>query len=249
MKFKFLAVVCLFILGTEVYARGIRENVDMTDEVSRTSYAIGMTLGLDFADDNLEIDYLAFMEGLIAAMESGGEGLLLDPDEAMELILAAFDRAEQRQNMSLHMEEELFLAANAETEGITVTESGLQYLVIQLGDGPKPSATDVVLVHYVGKLLNGTVFDSSHDRGFPEEVPLNMVIPGWTESLQLMPVGSTFRVYIPSSLAYGQAGAGSIIPPFSTLVFTIELLDILVDEVELDFSAEEETELEEHVFD
>ncbi len=120
---------------------------------------------------------------------------------------------------------EQFLAENALKDGVIVTESGLQYEVLKMGKGPKPTETDKVKVHYHGTLIDGTVFDSSVDRGEPIVFPLNGVIRGWTEGLQLMPVGSKFRFYIPQELAYGAQNAGSI-PPYSTLIFEVELLDI-----------------------
>ncbi|MBO7502713.1 MAG: FKBP-type peptidyl-prolyl cis-trans isomerase [Paludibacteraceae bacterium] len=121
---------------------------------------------------------------------------------------------------------EEFLAANALDEDVTVTESGLQYKVIKLGKGQKPSATDKVRVHYEGTLIDGTVFDSSYQRGEPTTFGVNQVIAGWTEGLQLMPVGSTFMFYIPQNLAYGERGAGQQISPYATLIFKVELLGI-----------------------
>ena len=120
---------------------------------------------------------------------------------------------------------EQFLAENALKEGVQVTESGLQYEVIKMGKGKKPAATDKVKVHYHGTLIDGTVFDSSVDRGEPITFGLNQVIAGWTEGVQLMPIGSKFRFYIPQELGYGAQQAGSI-PPYSTLIFEVELLGI-----------------------
>src|SRR3954469_1894439 len=121
---------------------------------------------------------------------------------------------------------EKFLAANKSKEGVKTTASGLQYKVVKEGTGRQPSATDTVKVHYEGKLLDGTVFDSSIKRGEPVEFPVNGVIPGWVEALQLMPQGSKWEVYIPSDLAYGPTGQGPTIPPASTLIFTVELLEV-----------------------
>jgi FKBP-type peptidyl-prolyl cis-trans isomerase len=118
------------------------------------------------------------------------------------------------------------MADNRNAEGVVTTDSGLQYQVLQEGNGPRPGPTDRVTVHYTGTLLDGTVFDSSVERGQPISFSLNEVIPGWTEGLQLMPVGSKYRFWIPSDLAYGSRGAGNVIPPNATLMFDVELLGI-----------------------
>ena len=119
-----------------------------------------------------------------------------------------------------------FLAANAKKEGVVTTASGLQYKVLQAGTGPKPKATDTVNVHYHGTFIDGKTFDSSYDRGEPISFPLNRVIAGWTEGVQLMPVGSKYEFYIPYKLAYGERGAGGAIPGYATLIFQVELLAI-----------------------
>jgi FKBP-type peptidyl-prolyl cis-trans isomerase len=119
-----------------------------------------------------------------------------------------------------------FLEANGKQPDVTTTASGLQYKVITAGSGPRPTANDTVKVHYKGTFLDGKTFDSSYDRGEPISFPLRGVIPGWTEGVQLMPVGATYEFYIPSNLAYGERGAGGVIPPNSTLIFVVELLEI-----------------------
>ena len=122
---------------------------------------------------------------------------------------------------------EKFLAENAEKDGIVVTESGLQYEIITEGSGEKPSAESTVSTHYHGTLIDGTVFDSSVERGQPAQFPVNRVIAGWTEALQMMPVGSKWRLYIPHNLAYGPQGSGGAIAPYSALIFDVELLEIV----------------------
>ncbi|MDR0456133.1 MAG: FKBP-type peptidyl-prolyl cis-trans isomerase [Treponema sp.] len=217
-------VSCLFFVALAVQANGIREDIDFTGEKARTSYAFGMTVGGDLKQAGLEMDYAAFMEGLRSAMEQGQT--VMDRDEALEIVQNAFESTLRKQSAELQAKEEAFLAANASQADINITDSGLQYLVLEEGSGPKPTINDMVQVHYEGTLTDGTVFDSSYERDEPETFSLDMVISGWTEAILLMNVGSKYRVYIPSRLAYGERGAGQVIPPFSTLIFTVELLDI-----------------------
>ncbi|MEM1323223.1 MAG: FKBP-type peptidyl-prolyl cis-trans isomerase [Bacteroidota bacterium] len=119
-----------------------------------------------------------------------------------------------------------FLTQNAKREGVVALENGLQYEILKEGDGPKPQATDTVTTHYHGTLVNGTVFDSSVNRNQPASFPVNRVIPGWTQALQMMPVGSKWKLFLPPHLAYGEQGAGDAIKPFSTLIFEVELLEV-----------------------
>jgi len=218
-------VCSLFLAALTVQANGIYEDVNFTGEKARTSYAFGMAVGGDLADTGLEIDYAAFSAGLRAAMENGQT--IMDRDEALEIVQDAFESAMRKQSAALREKEELFLAENATQPGIQTTESGLQYTILTEGSGPKPEAKDVVLVHYEGTLTDGTVFDSSYERDEPEEIPLDMVIPGWAEGIMLMNVGGKIRIYLPSELAYGERGAGQVIPPYSTLIFTVELIDVV----------------------
>jgi len=223
---KITIIVCgLFLMALTVHANGIREDVEFTGEKARTSYAFGMTVGGDLKDTGLEIDYAAFTEGLRSAMEYGQT--IMDRDEALEIVQNAFEDAMRKRAAELQAKEEMFFIENASQPGIQSTESGLQYLVLEEGSGPKPAVSDTVRVHYEGALVNGTVFDSSYDRDEPEEIPLDMVIPGWAEGIMLMNVGSKYRIILPSSMAYGERGAGQIIPPYSPLVFTVELLGIV----------------------
>jgi FKBP-type peptidyl-prolyl cis-trans isomerase len=148
-------------------------------------------------------------------------------DEAIGIVQAAFQEAMAKRNEENKQKELQFLAENGGREGVLVSETGLQYEVIAEGTGEKPSATDTVRVHYEGALTDGTVFDSSYERDESAEIPLEQVIPGWSEGIRLMNVGSTYRFFIPSALAYGGQGAGQMIPPYSTLVFKVELLEII----------------------
>jgi len=228
MKHSFItAAIVMFLLFTAVTvrAKAIQEDVNMADEKARTSYAFGMTVGNDLRQAGLDMDYSAFTEGLKNAIEQ--KSLIMERDEALEIVQAAFEKAMMKQAAELRAKEEDFLNQNALNEAVISTPSGLQYTVLVEGDGPKPSSDDIVRVNYEGALIDGTVFDSSYNTERGEEIPLDMVIPGWAEGIQLMNVGSKYRIYIPSRLAYGERGAGQIIPPYATLVFTIELLEIL----------------------
>jgi FKBP-type peptidyl-prolyl cis-trans isomerase len=225
-------IIAIFLLITAmtVHAKAIQEDINLENDKSRASYAFGMTVGNDLKQAGLEIDYTSFTEGLKAAME-GGQALL-DQDEAMEIVQTAFDNAMMKQALELRLKEETFLSENSENDGVISLPSGLQYSVITEGDGPKPSSGDTVRVHYEGTLIDGTIFDSSYQIEGGEEIPLDMVIPGWAEGIQLMSVGSKYKIFIPSHLAYGERGAGQVIPPYSTLIFTIELLEIKAGEEE-----------------
>ena len=193
------------------------------DEVS---YALGLSIGQNFKASGIKAitseDFIAGLQDALAEREPQ-----LTNERAREVINQLFTRLQQE-------EAELNAAAGKEYQeimrhksGVVTLPSGLQYEIIKEGKGAKPKATDKVRVHYHGTLINGVVFDSSVERGEPTEFPLNAVIPGWTEILQLMPVGSKWRVVIPSKLAYGSRGAGDVIRPNMTLIFEIELLDIV----------------------
>ena len=193
------------------------------DEVS---YALGLSIGQNFKASGIKAitseDFIAGLQDALAEREPQ-----MTTERAREVINQLFTRLQQE-------EAELNAAAGKEYQeimrhksGVVTLPSGLQYEIIKEGKGAKPKATDKVRVHYHGTLINGVVFDSSVERGEPAEVTLNAVIPGWTQILQLMPVGSKWRVVIPSELAYGSRGAGDVIRPNMTLIFEIELLDIV----------------------
>jgi FKBP-type peptidyl-prolyl cis-trans isomerase FklB len=171
------------------------------------------------------LDLESIFEGLKAVVNN--EKPALDAREAGELLNKYFAELEEKQNKEAIEEGQAFLAANGTRAEVTTLNSGLQYEIMTKGSGAKPKATDTVLCHYHGTLLDGTVFDSSVRRGEPASFPVNGVIAGWVEALQLMPVGSKWKLYIPYNLAYGSRGAGSSIPPYATLIFEVELLEIL----------------------
>ncbi len=193
------------------------------------SYGIGLQMGQQLADNPFDgLDIAAVAAGLAAAFY--GDEPEVSEDQiraAFEVIGARMQQAQAEQAKLAAGAGEAFLAENAKKAGVVVTASGLQYEVLTQGDGEKPSRASTVRTHYHGTLIDGTVFDSSYNRGQPAEFPVGGVIAGWTEALQLMPVGSKYRLYIPHQLAYGERGAGASIAPFSALVFDVELLAIV----------------------
>lgn len=193
------------------------------------SYGIGRQMGDQLASNPFEgVAPAAVAQGVIDALN--GVAMPYSNEEMQ----AAFEEINKRmqaqaaeKHKALASAGEAFLAENAKKPGVTVTASGLQYEVITQGSGPIPTATSKVKTHYHGTLIDGTIFDSSVNRGQPIDFPVNGVIAGWTEALQLMPVGSKWRLYIPHNLAYGERGAGGSIAPFSALIFDVELIDIV----------------------
>ncbi|HLZ00134.1 MAG TPA: FKBP-type peptidyl-prolyl cis-trans isomerase [Candidatus Angelobacter sp.] len=194
------------------------------------SYALGLNIGETFRRRAVDVDINIFLKGLKDAM--AGKSLMTDDEKQAALMemqkIAGEKQAEQRKNLaaSNKQEGEDFLAKNKTQPGVVTLPSGLQYKVITNGTGPKPAAGDTVSCHYRGTLLNGTEFDSSYKRGQPLSIPVDRVIKGWTEALQLMPVGSKWQLFIPGDLAYGERGAGDDIGPNATLIFEVELLSI-----------------------
>ena len=177
-----------------------------------------------FDDETLPLDRMAMGRGIIDGVRADGNEVMT-VEEAQAFIERLVTAAQEKKYGPAKAEGEAFLAENAKREEVTVTESGLQYEVIAEGKGAKPAATDIVKVHYTGTLIDGTVFDSSVERGEPAEFELNRVIPGWTEGVQLMSKGAKYKFYIPYQLGYGERGAGEDIPPYATLIFEVELLD------------------------
>lgn len=217
-------VLAVLVFTTNTWA------IELDTEQKKLGYIIGMDIGKSLKDQGTEVD----LDSLVSAIRStyNGEELAMTADEAAAVRQEYIQKrqAEQQAEAAAAGETNLvagqkFLAENATKEGVQSTASGLQYKVVTMGDGAKPAATDTVKVHYRGTLLDGTEFDSSYARNEPISFALNRVIPGWTEGVQLMPVGSKFMFYIAPDLAYGEGGGGPI-PPNSTLVFEVELLDI-----------------------
>lgn len=196
----------------------------LDDTESRLSYGIAYNFGMGMAQENFPLDTDAFNMGLTDAL-AGTESRV-----TREELTAEMESYQQKMSGDKIADESTYLAQSALREGVTTTDSGLQYEVVTAGEGALPATTDTVRVHYRGTLTDGTEFDSSHNRGQPAEFRLDQVIPGWTEALQLMKVGSKWNLTIPSELAYGQAGAPPTIRPYSTLLFEVELLDIVTPE-------------------
>ena len=201
--------------------------------MGKVSYALGLGIGQQLAQmgaSDLNIDDFA---DAIKDVINGNE-LKVPHKDAQTIVQEYFRQQEERinairaeQGKAAKAEGEKFLAENGKKEGVVTLKSGLQYEVLREGNGKKPKATDQVKCHYEGTLINGQVFDSSYKRNEPAVFPLNQVIPGWTEGLQLMQEGAKYRFYIPYILAYGESGAGGSIPPFATLIFDVELLEVM----------------------
>jgi FKBP-type peptidyl-prolyl cis-trans isomerase len=198
--------------------------VNLATDEDRFSYGLGMLVGERVLKQYGEVDYDLVLAGMIAQHKDSGT--LMTIEEAGNALNTHAEKQFQEQSAVNRKRGEDYLKSNAETEGVQVTESGLQYSVITAADGAKPKATDEVTVHYRGTLIDGTEFDSSYSRGAPTSFTLNEVIPGWTEGVQLMSIGSKYRFVIPFNLAYGERGAGGQIGPFETLIFEVELLEI-----------------------
>lgn len=202
--------------------------------MDKLSYALGLGIGQQLKQmglkENLVIaDFAASIQDVLEDND-----LKVSHQEGQQIVNSFFSELEKKQNAAkaeagktAKEEGAKFLAENAKKEGIIVTKSGLQYEVLTEGTGKKPKASDTVRCHYEGRLLDGTVFDSSYKRNAPADFGLQQVIAGWTEGVQLMAEGSKFRFYIPYMLAYGEGGAGAMIPPFATLIFDVELIKVL----------------------
>jgi len=225
------AVVGALLIGLAACQGSTPKKVELQTPKDKVSYSIGLDIGKNLKRQGMEIDTRILAQGIEDAV-AGGATLLTE--EQMRETMSQFQQ-EQMARQSARATElgdknkkegEAFLAANAKQDGVKALPSGLQYKIVTPGSGKKPKATDTVTTQYRGTLIDGTEFDSSYRRGQPASFPVTGVIPGWTEALQLMPVGSKWQLFIPSPLAYGPRGAGEQIGPNATLVFEIELLGI-----------------------
>ncbi len=230
-KFSYLAVAALVLTAFSSCNKstGDWQEVAIESNQDSTSYAIGMDIATQFEKQSIDVNYMALVQGMKDYMDGNA---IFDEAKQKEVMMAFQQQLQQKQQEEQTMKAQenktksnAFLEENAKKEGIMITESGLQYEIIEPGSADKPKETDEVTVNYKGMLIDGTIFDSSYDRGEPATFPLNRVIKGWTEGLQLIGKGGKIKLYIPSDLAYGDQGAGATIPGGSALVFEVELLD------------------------
>jgi FKBP-type peptidyl-prolyl cis-trans isomerase FklB len=203
--------------------------IQLETQQAQASYGIGLQIGQQLQSSGLkDLDAQALAAGINDVLAGNPPAVSLEVlHNALRTMHEEAEKQRQSQAQAAAQAGKDYLANNLTQDGVKSTESGLQYKVIKQGEGKLASATDRVRVHYTGRLIDGTVFDSSVERGQPAEFPVNGVIAGWIEALQLMPVGSKWELYIPQELAYGEHGAGSSIPPYSALIFEVELLDIV----------------------
>jgi FKBP-type peptidyl-prolyl cis-trans isomerase len=220
---KLFFLTCLFLIVFVLHAKAIQEDIDKADEKARLSYAFGMLYGSNLRTMPLEFDYESFTKGFKVMYEN------MEPrfseEEALEIVETAMQNAMDKVSAENRLREAQFLLSNSRRNGVHTTPSGLQYEIIAEAEGEKPQGNSLVRVSYVGNFIDGEIFDRSENEG--AYIPLEMVIPGWIEGLMLMSVGSRYRLFIPSELAYGKSGIQNVIPPYSTLIFTVELLEIM----------------------
>ncbi len=210
---------------------GTQSVLTLKTQKDKLSYALGMNLGSNLHKEKVEVDPALVLRGLKDALAAGK--MLLTEDEARVTLTQLQTEVRGKQQEKMKVAGELnkkegveFLAANKSKEGVVILPSGLQYKILTEGTGPKPTASDTVVCNYRGTLISGAEFDSSYKRGQPASFPVNGVIKGWTEALQLMPVGSKWQLFVPAELGYGDRGAGADIGPGATLIFEVELLSI-----------------------
>ena len=220
MKFRGVMIIGMMLVASTALAAGVTE---LKSKKDKASYAIGMDMGNSLKRNEIDVDPDILAQALKAVLT--GQKTLLTKDDVKTILTDLQQEVRTEQLEKRKKEGEAFLAANKKKEGVKTLPSGLQYKVITEGKGEKPALTDTVTVNYKGTMVDGTEFDSSYKRGKPATFPVNGVIKGWTEALQLMKVGSKWDLYIPSDLAYGEQGRPGM-PPNSTLIFEVELLSI-----------------------
>jgi FKBP-type peptidyl-prolyl cis-trans isomerase len=229
MKIKGLVIFAVIaaVIATSCNTRSGITSTKIKSAEDSLAYSLGVASYFYYMSDSVDIDPVLFAKGMI---DSKNEKNVLDETSAQGYVMTYMQNRQAEKMKAMYSKNiadgEKFLADNKKRDGVQETTSGLQYEVITMGTGAKPSPTDVVRVHYTGTLADGTKFDSSLDRGEPAEFGVNQVIQGWQEGIQLMPAGSKFKFYIPYELGYGENGTGPI-PPYSTLVFEVELLEIV----------------------
>ena len=228
---RLLAVTILTIFAGQIsYVYADDKSEALKDETARLNYSVGYQIGSDFKQQEFEVRSDAILRGIEDALS--GTNYLMSREEMRRTMadvgqkVAELKQKKREQVISYTEKNRQFLVENGKKNGITTTKSGLQYRVNKPGRGNHPKLDDKVLVHYRGRLINGTEFDSSYKRGKPATFQVNKVIKGWTEALQLMKQGDHWQLFIPSEQAYGTKGAGTIIPPNSTLIFDIEFISI-----------------------
>ncbi len=195
------------------------------NENEKLSYCLGANIGMSLQSQGLtDLDTKTFTEAINDVVSNSD--LKINPEDINSYLQDYFGKLQQEQQRKAIEEGKSFLENNKNADGVTTLDSGLQYKILKEGDGAKPKATDTVTTHYHGTLISGDVFDSSVERNQPASFPVNGVISGWTEALQLMPVGSKWKLFVPSNLAYGERGAGQQIGPHTTLIFEVELISI-----------------------
>lgn len=234
---RYITIVLAVLISLGCFAKNTKGNkkekkqaepqVELATKIDTASYALGVAIGAQMLEE-LEKDN--YNKGIYAKAFCDvifGNPTLMSTDSANKYMRHYVTELKEAAIEASKAEEKKFLEENKKREGVIETASGLQYQVVKMGDGPKPTADSKVKVHYTGSLLNGKKFDSSYDRGEPTSFRLSGVIKGWTEGLQLMPVGSKFTFYIPAELGYGAREVGGVIPPYSTLIFEVELIEII----------------------
>lgn len=205
--------------------------MEFKNEVEKVSYALGLNVAEYFRSLPYEVNFAMAARALSDAAAGKPEMTQDEYHATMQKFQKLMQEAAEQHMAEMAKKNKAagdkFLAENAKKDGVKTTPSGLQYMVITEGSGDVPSSTDIVKVHYTGTLIDGRVFDSSVSRGVPAQFGVNQVIPGWTEALQMMKVGSKYKIFLPAEIAYGERGAGDMIQPNSTLIFEVELLDII----------------------